>query len=391
MAITTVNLRTVISRARKLTTVFSKNSASPQIFCIKVMIVGIEELSGTLRDHTTLHVGGGAQQIVRVTTDQELIDLVRNIDQQGEQLLILGGGSNVVCTDQDFPGTVIVIAMMGIEWDKGSVTVAAGENWDAFVSHAIDLGFGGLAPLAGIPGSMGATPIQNIGAYGVELAEFVDQVSVWDREESVRRNLSVAECKFEYRDSALKKNPSRYVVLSVTLQITRSLEIPIRYEQLARVMNQQIETVANAVEVRDQVLRLRGMKSMVLDSADADSNSTGSFFINPTVLHGNAPLGCPTYSLKESSSLAGTSVKLSAAWLIEKAGITKGFGLADSDSRVRVSRNHTLAIANVDSGSSREVIELASYIRQQVFNSFGIELKVEPVLINCELDQLTHI
>lgn len=355
------------------------------------MIVGIEELSGTLRDHTTLHVGGGAQQIVRVTTDQELIDLVRNIDQQGEQLLILGGGSNVVCTDQDFPGTVIVIAMMGIEWDKGLVTVAAGENWDAFVNHAIDLGFGGLAPLAGIPGSMGATPIQNIGAYGVELAEFVDQVSVWDREESVRRNLSAAECKFDYRDSALKKNPSRYVVLSVTLQITRSLEIPIRYEQLARVMNQQIETVANAVQVRDQVLRLRGMKSMVLDSADADSNSTGSFFINPTVLHGNAPLGCPTYSLKESNSLAGTSVKLSAAWLIEKAGITKGFGLADSDSRVRVSRNHTLAIANVDSGSSREVIELASYIRQQVFNSFGIELKVEPVLINCELDQLTHI
>ena len=353
--------------------------------------MAIEKLTGTLRDHTTLHVGGGAQQIVRVTTDQELIDLVRNLDQQGEQLLILGGGSNVVCADQDFPGTVIVIAAKGIEWNEDSVTVAAGENWDAFVSHAIDLGFGGLAPLSGIPGSMGATPIQNIGAYGVELAEFIDQVSVWDRKESVRRNLSVAECKFDYRDSTLKKSPSRYVVLSVTLQITRSLEVPIRYEQLAGVMNQQIDTVANAVEVRDQVLRLRGMKSMVLDSADADSNSTGSFFINPTVLHANVPQGCPTYSLKESNPLAGTNVKLSAAWLIEKAGITKGFGLADSDSRIRVSRNHTLAIANADSGSSREVIELASYVRQQVFNSFGIELKVEPVLINCELDQLTRI
>ena len=353
--------------------------------------MAIEVLAGTLRDHTTLHVGGGAQLIVRVTTDQELIDLVRNIDQRGERLLILGGGSNVVCTDQDFPGTVIVIAVMGIEWDEGSVTVAAGENWDAFVSHAIDLGFGGLAPLSGIPGSMGATPIQNIGAYGVELAEFIDQVSVWDRQDNVLRNLSVAECRFEYRDSALKKNPGRYVVLSVTLQIPRSLEIPVRYEQLARVMNQEIETVASAVEVRDQVLRLRGMKSMVLDSADADSNSTGSFFINPTVLHVNAPQGCPTYSLTESNPLAGTSVKLSAAWLIEKSGITKGFGLADRDSRIRVSRNHTLAIANADSGSSREVIELASYIRQQVFNSFGIELMVEPVLINCELDQLTRV
>ena len=133
--------------------------------------MAIEVLAGTLRDHTTLRVGGGAQLIVRVTTDQELIDLVRNIDQGGERLLILGGGSNVVCTDQEFPGTVIVIAVMGIEWDAGLVTVAAGENWDAFVSHAIDLGFGGLAPLSGIPGSMGATPIQNIGAYGVELGE----------------------------------------------------------------------------------------------------------------------------------------------------------------------------------------------------------------------------
>ena len=353
--------------------------------------MAIEVLAGTLRDHTTLRVGGGAQLIVRVTTDQELIDLVRNIDQGGERLLILGGGSNVVCTDQEFPGTVIVIAVMGIEWDAGLVTVAAGENWDAFVSHAIDLGFGGLAPLSGIPGSMGATPIQNIGAYGVELAEFIDQVSVWDRQDNIRRNLSVAECRFEYRDSALKKNPSRYVVLSVTLQITRSLEIPIRYEQLARVMNQEIETVAHAVEVRDQVLRLRGMKSMVLDSADADSNSTGSFFINPTVLHVKVPRGCPTYSLKRSNPLAGTSVKLSAAWLIEKSGITKGFGLADRNSRIRVSRNHTLAIANAESGSSREVIELASYIRQQVFNSFGIELMVEPMLINCELDQLTRL
>jgi UDP-N-acetylmuramate dehydrogenase len=353
--------------------------------------MAIEVLAGTLRDHTTLQVGGGAQLIVRVTTDQELIDLVRNIDQRDERLLILGGGSNVVCTDQDFPGTVIVIAVRGIDWDEDSVTVAAGENWDAFVSDAIDLGFGGLAPLSGIPGSMGATPIQNIGAYGVELAEFIEQVSVWDRQDNVRRNLSVAECRFDYRDSALKKNPSRYVVLSVTLQIPRSLKIPIRYEQLADVMNQEIETVAHAVEVRDQVLRLRGMKSMVLDSADADSNSTGSFFINPTVLHVNAPQGCPTYLLKDSNPLAGASVKLSAAWLIEKSGITKGFGLADRDSRIRVSRNHTLAIANADSGSSREVIELASYIRQQVFNSFGIELMVEPVLINCELDQLTHV
>jgi UDP-N-acetylmuramate dehydrogenase len=350
--------------------------------------VAAEQLLGNLRDYTTLHVGGVAKQLIRVTTDQELIDLVLDHDQRGERLLILGGGSNVVCADHEFQGTVILVSTIGIDWAGDCVTVAAGENWDAFVSIALERGFGELAPLAGIPGSMGATPIQNIGAYGVELSEFVDHVDVWDREVGTRLDLSARECEFEYRDSAFKKCPDRYVVLAVALKLKKIVEIPIRYPQLANVMKQDIGSTARAAAVRDQVLLLRGMKSMVLDSADADSNSTGSFFVNPTVVHADIPQDCPSYPLKENDPRVATHVKLSAAWLIENAGITRGFGLGDHESTIRVSRNHTLAIANIDQGTAREVIELASYMRQQVFDVFGIELIAEPVLINCKLDQL---
>jgi UDP-N-acetylmuramate dehydrogenase len=235
---------------------------------------------------------------------------------------------------------------------------------------------------------MGATPIQNIGAYGVELAEFIDHVDVLDRKSGTRRSLSATECEFEYRDSAFKKNPDRYVVLAVKLKLNKTLEIPIKYLQLANVMNQDVGTTANAVAVREQVLQLRATKSMVLDSLDAESNSTGSFFINPIVKHSDIPQSCPSYPLSARDPRVETHVKVSAAWLIENAGITKGFHLGDEDSSIRVSRNHSLAITNTGQGTSEEVIKLASHIRQQVFDAYGIELIVEPVLINCELDQL---
>jgi len=350
--------------------------------------VAIEQLSGKLCDHTTLRVGGSAKQFVRVSTDHELIDLVLDLDQRNEPLLILGGGSNVVCADSEFPGTAMIVSTRGINWVGDCVSVAAGESWDVFVSTSLEQGFGELAPLAGIPGSMGATPIQNIGAYGVELAEFIDHVDVWDRKTGIRRILSASDCEFEYRDSVFKRHPDRYVILTVTLKLNKTLEIPIEYQQLAEVMNQEVGTTAQAVAVRAQVLQLRTMKSMVLDSTDAESNSTGSFFINPAVLNTQFPQGCPNYSLKVSDPRVKTHVKLSAAWLIENSGITKGFGLGGQDSHIRVSRNHALAITNTDQGATQEVIQLASYIRQQVFNAYGIELIAEPVLINCELDRL---
>lgn len=350
--------------------------------------MAIEQLAGNLCDYTTLHVGGAAKRIVGVSTDQELTDLVFDLDQRNEPLLILGGGSNVVCSDSEFPGTVIIVFTQGIDWEDDCVSVAAGENWDAFVSTALEQGFGELAPLAGIPGSMGATPIQNIGAYGVELAEFIGHVGVWDRETGTRRVLSASECEFEYRNSTFKKNPHRYVLLTVSLKLTKILEISIEYQQLANVMNQDVGSTAQASDVREQVLKLRSAKSMVLDPADADSNSTGSFFINPTVPFSEVPRQCPSYSLQASDPRFQTHVKLSAAWLIENTGITRGFALGADNSNIRVSRNHTLAIANTGQGTAQEVIQLASYIRQQVFNAYGIELNAEPVLISCELDQL---
>ncbi len=350
--------------------------------------MAIEKLPGALSDYTTLRVGGQAKSTLRVTTEQELIDVVQDLDQQGENLLILGGGSNVVCGDYEFPGTVIIIGTEGVDWFGGTVKVAAGENWDEFVRNTIDRGFGQLAPLSGIPGSMGATPIQNIGAYGVEIAEFIVELDVWDRENSEQRILTVPECEFQYRDSELKRNPNRFVVLAVTLKLESTLSIPIEYQQLANVMKQEIGTVAQAAEVREQVMHLRATKSMVLDSADTDSNSTGSFFINPVVQIAQIPANCPSFSLNKDDPRYPSHVKLSAAWLIEKAGITKGFSLGNGDSPIRVSRNHSLAITNPGQGSSHHVVELASYVRQQVFNRFDIELSVEPVLVNCQLDPL---
>lgn len=350
--------------------------------------MAIERLQGNLREHTTLHVGGGVKQFVRVSTDEELIDLVLDLDRRSEPVLILGGGSNVVCSDSEFPGTVIIITTRGVDWVGNCVMVAAGESWDELVSNSIERGFGELAPLSGIPGSMGATPIQNIGAYGVELSEFIDCVNVLDRERGIRRILSATDCEFEYRDSAFKKNPNRYVVLAVNLKLDKTLEIPIKYLQLANIMNQDVGSTTNAAAVRNQVLQLRATKSMLLDSMDAESNSTGSFFVNPTVLDVHIPLGCPNYPLPVGDPRVKTHVKVSAAWLIENAGITKGFHLGSENFGIRVSRNHALAITNAGQGSAQEVIKLASHVRQKVYDAYGIELIVEPVLVNCELDQL---
>lgn len=349
----------------------------------------VERLGGNLSEHTSLHVGGGAKQFVRVSTDQELIDLVLDLDRRGEPLLILGGGSNVVCSDSEFPGTVILVSTQGVDWAEDCVVVAAGESWDELVAEALQQGFGELAPLSGIPGRMGATPIQNIGAYGVELSEFVDRVDVWDRKSGIRRMMSVSECEFEYRGSVFKRDANRYVVLAVALRLDKTLDIPIKYLQLANVMNQDVGTTANAVALREQVVKLRASKSMLLDYSDSESNSTGSFFVNPIVAVSNIPPHCPTYPLPEGDQRVNTHMKVSAAWLIEKAGISKGFHLGNEDAGIRVSRNHTLAIANTGQGSAQEVIQLASHIRQQVFGAYGIELIVEPVLVNCELDQLT--
>ena len=352
--------------------------------------MAVEILESDLRELTTIKVGGRSERIIRVTTEAELIDLISEAQQAAAQVIIVGGGSNIVFSDSDFPGWVIVVAIPGIEWRESSVRVSAGEDWDQFVVAALDRGHGAFAPLSGIPGSVGATPIQNIGAYGIEIADLIESISVLDRDSLKHIEMKPSDCHFGYRTSIFKQDPAKYLVLAVTYTLQPETDITVEYQQLAVALGVEIGTRVPAMEVRDSVLRLRGMKSMVVDQADADSNSTGSFFINPTVPRETAPTGCPSYSLKSGDSRSATHVKLSAAWLIENAGITKGFALPGTQSNVRVSRNHSLAIANPDSGNAADVIALASYMRQSVFDAFGIELEVEPVLISCKLADLVR-
>lgn len=347
--------------------------------------MAIEFLDQTLAELTTIKVGGRAERIIRVTSEEELVQLISEADQLDRPLFILGGGSNVVFSDSDIPGWVIVVATEGIDWSEKYVRVSAGENWENLVISALERGYGEFVPLSGIPGSVGATPIQNIGAYGVEIADLISSVTVIDRESMSQREMSVAECNFGYRTSIFKSTPGRFVVLAVTYVLRPNISIEVSYPQLAQVLGVNVGTNVDAHTVRESVLALRGTKSMVVDQSDADSNSTGSFFINPTIPRDLVPDGCPAYPLKEGDPRAATHVKLSAAWLIEKSGIDKGFALDPENSRIRVSRNHSLAIANSDAGTSAEVVALASHMRQSVYNKFGIELEAEPVLVNCQL------
>jgi UDP-N-acetylmuramate dehydrogenase len=350
--------------------------------------MAVEFLDVALSELTTLKVGGTAQRVVRVTTEAELVELVAECHNIGSPLLILGGGSNVVCSDSEFDGTVIVVATTGMQWSEDRVRVSAGEDWEEFIVDALDRGFGEFTPLSGIPGTVGATPIQNIGAYGVEISDLIESVSVLDRETLYQSEMQPDQCAFAYRSSIFKMQPDQYVVLAVTYRLTPTVEIEVKYPQLATVLNVSVGDRVPAAVVRDSVIKLRGSKSMVVDISDADSNSTGSFFINPTVERGVAPVGCPQYRLRSGDPREESHVKLSAAWLIENSGVTKGFTLHPEKSTIRVSRNHSLAIANLDSGSAEEVLELASHMRQKVFQHFGIELEVEPILVNCALSDL---
>ncbi len=271
--------------------------------------MAIEFLDAELSELTTIKVGGAAQRTVRVTTEPELIELVAECRQLGSPVFILGGGSNVVCSDSGFDGTVIVVATTGMQWEHDRVRVSAGEDWEEFIIEALDRGFGEFTPLSGIPGTVGATPIQNIGAYGVEIADFIESVSVLDRETLYQSELRPEQCGFGYRTSIFKKDPNKYVVLAVTYRLAPSLDVEVKYPQLSSMLGVGVGEHVSATQIRESVLTLRGSKSMVVDTSDADSNSTGSFFINPTVVRDMAPSGCPTYSLRIGDPRDGTPRK----------------------------------------------------------------------------------
>ncbi len=336
-----------------------------------------------LADHTTLRLGGPVDRFVTARTEDELIQAVSAADEVGEQCLVLGGGSNVVVADEGFRGTVVEIATTGVDSDVDDdpscggamVTVAAGESWDELVTTAVRRRWIGVEALAGIPGLVGATPIQNVGAYGQEVSQTIASVRVWDRKLKGIRTFANADCGFAYRTSRFKADPGRHVVLSVTFQLAQGdLGAPVTYAELARTLGIEIGQRAPAADVREAVLRLRRGKGMVLDAADHDTWSAGSFFTNPVVAPEQVPEGAPAWS-------ADGGVKTSAAWLIEHAGFTKGYG----NDRVALSTKHTLALTNRGSGTTDDLLALARELRDGVEAAYGIRLVNEPVLVGCSL------
>ena len=344
-----------------------------------------------LSDHTTLRLGGPATEWMVASSELDLIEAVAAADIASDQLLVLGGGSNLVVADEGFDGTVVEVATTGVTADhEGSdptcggvmVTVAAGERWDSVVAQAVERGWVGLEALSGIPGSTGATPIQNVGAYGQDVSQTIAQVRVWDRVLRGVRTFAAADCNFGYRSSRFKSTAldpwgGRHVVLAVTFQLqVGTLSAPIAYAELARTLGVEVGDRVPLAEVREAVLGLRRGKGMVLDPEDHDTWSAGSFFTNPVVDADRVPDGAPAWPQGDGT------VKTSAAWLIEHAGFGKGY---PGDGPVRLSTKHTLALTNRGTATTADLLSLAREIRDGVRKEFGIELVNEPVTVGVSL------
>ena len=343
--------------------------------------------------HTSLRLGGPAGRWVEATTEEELVAAVDAADQQGEPVLVLGGGSNLVVADDGFPGTVVHVATRGVVPDVddsgdpscsgATVTVAAGESWDDVVAQAVDRGWVGVEALSGIPGSVGATPIQNVGAYGQDVSQTVARVRVWDRKLRGIRTFAASECQFGYRSSRFKADPGRHLVLDVTFQFRQgTLGAPVAYAELARTLGVAEGVRAPMADVRAAVLDLRRGKGMVLDADDHDTWSAGSFFTNPFLTPDQAaalPDDAPRWEQPDGT------LKSSAAWLIERAGFGKGYTSAAAGERVALSTKHTLALTNRGDATTDELLTLAREVRDGVRDRFGVTLVNEPVTVGCSL------
>ncbi len=337
-----------------------------------------------LAELTTLRLGGPARSLVHARTEAELRDAVRRADEEGTAVLLVAGGSNLVVADAGFDGLVVRIETRGTDVDQDTcggamVTVAAGEPWDSFVARAVERGWVGIEALSGIPGSVGATPVQNVGAYGQEVADTIASVRCWDRVDGAQRTFFAADCGFGYRTSRFKRDPGRHLVLSVTFQFRLGdLSEQVRYAELARALGVEVGDRAPTSEVRAAVLELRRRKGMVLDEHDHDTWSAGSFFTNPLLepaVAARLPAEAPRWRAPDGTT------KTSAAWLIEHSGFTKGYG----NDRVSLSTKHTLALTNRGRARTRDLLALAAEVRSGVLDTFGVRLDNEPVLVGCSL------
>jgi len=335
-----------------------------------------------LRDYTSLRVGGPAKKFVEVGTESEIIAAIEA--SADTPILIIGGGTNILVADTGFEGTVIRITSHSMQSEidacsGATLTIGAGENWDEFVATTLERGFAGLETLSGIPGTVGAAPIQNIGAYGHEVSEFITRVRTYDRQAKSLKTFTNAECDFSYRNSHFKAHPGRYVVLDVQFNLRQGeMTTAITYAELAKKLGIEVGEKAPIAATRTAVLELRGAKGMLLNPSDRDSWSAGSFFTNPIVskeIAAKLPEGAPQWPTSDGL------VKTSAAWLIENSGVHKG----DSHGGARVSTKHVLALTNAGNATATDIAELAKSAQQSVFEKFGITLEAEVNLVGITL------
>ncbi|MFC4033006.1 UDP-N-acetylmuramate dehydrogenase [Streptomyces polygonati] len=339
---------------------------------------------------TTFRLGGPARRLVTAGTDDEVVAAVRQAQGRGEPVLVVGGGSNLVVADQGFEGTAVRVASRGITLDGARVEVAAGETWARVVAATVGAGLAGVECLAGIPGSAGATPIQNVGAYGQEVAGTITEVVAYDRERDEVVTLGNADCGFSYRSSRFKEVAGRFVVLRVRFELEDAggLSGPVKYGETARALGVEPGDRVPLGRARDTVLALRRGKGMVLDESDHDTWSAGSFFTNPvlTAAEYDAFLGRVRTRLGAGTEPpaypAGQDrTKTSAAWLIDKAGFGKGYGTGPA----RISTKHTLALTNRGRATTEDLLTLAREVRDGVYEAFGVTLVNEPVMVGVEL------
>jgi UDP-N-acetylmuramate dehydrogenase len=378
--------------------------------------VSVLGAQAVLSAHTTLGLGGPAGRLAEAGTEEQIVTAVREADAAGEPVLVLGGGSNLVVADAGFAGTVVRVASQGIRTSRNEtaggqpavvVSVAAGEPWDHLVGWSVHEGLAGLECLSGIPGLAGATPIQNVGAYGQEVAQTITAVRAYDRDLGSVVSLSTARCAFGYRTSMLKRVAAeagaatgRYVVLEVSFGLRRAdapgprgLSEPVRYPQLAAALGVTAGDRVPLEAARQAVLELRRSKGMVLDPADPDTRSAGSFFTNPVLtaaqfaglrqrVASRLGRGSEVPHYPGGPDAPGGAVKVSAAWLIEKAGFARGY---PAGGVVRISTKHTLALTNPGSGSTAALLRLAREITAGVRDAFGVDLVAEPTLVGVTL------
>lgn len=334
-----------------------------------------------LSSFTTLGVGGPATNFLHVKSEAELISAVKSADDSKTPILILGGGSNVLISDSGFAGTVVRVETTGNSYEidscsGGTLTVSAGSDWDEFVAFTIEKGLANLESLSGIPGTVGGSPIQNIGAYGHEVSEVIARVRTFDRKQQEVKTFTASQCGFGYRNSIFKTEANRYVILDVTFQLRLGEEsLPIGYVELAKELGVEIGARVAITKVRDAVLKLRSAKGMLIGEG---IKSAGSFFMNPILdkqIADELPSDAPRWPMSDGR------VKTSAAWLMEHAGVSKGDQIAGA----QISPKHVLALSNAGDATAKDLIALAKSAQEKVRAKFGITLQTEVQLVGLSL------